>query len=244
MIRNLDFLKKNLIAHRGLHNIDRGIPENSLSAFKMAVKKNYIIEMDVHILTDGEVVVFHDDNLFRMTGINKLIKNTTYNELKDLKLKNTKEHIPLLKDVLNLIDGKVPVIIELKYDNKVGLLEDKVIKLLKNYKGKYAIKSFSPLSIYYFRRKSPETIRGQLVTDFKHEKRGILWRLTLGKMIFNPITKPDFISCDIRSLPNKRIKRIRKKVLVLGWTIKNKADLAKSKEYCDNYICENIDDYM
>ena len=120
-MKNLDFLSSNLIAHRGLHN-DK-YPENSLGAFKRAIRKNYIIEFDVHLLKDGTAVVFHDDNLYRMCGKRKKIKDFTYDELKKIKLLDTNYTIPTLDSVLKLIEGKVPIIVELKYDVKVGLLE-------------------------------------------------------------------------------------------------------------------------
>lgn len=241
MNRDISFLRENLIAHRGFHNIQDGVPENSILAFKRAIKKKYIIELDVHLLSDGEVVVFHDDNLKRMTGINRLIKDMDYQNIKKLKLLNTDQGIPRLRDVLKLVNGNVPIIIELKYDNKVGLLEDKVMEILKDYHGKYAVKSFHPLSVYYFKRHYPNVIRGQLVDDFKSKRKYKYKFLVLGKIIFNVFTKPDFISCDVRDFPNKRIEKFRNKKLVLGWTVRNEDDMNKAKKYCDNYICENID---
>ena len=239
-MKDLSFLKQNLIAHRGYHNILKGIPENSMLAFKEAIKNNLIIELDVHILKDKSIVVFHDNNLKRMTGKNILIKDMTYYELESIKLQNTNEKIPLLKDVLELINGKVPVIIELKVDQKVGILESELIKILDNYKGKYAIKSFNPFSINYIRKKRPNIIRGQLSSDFRNLKISKFKKFLLSHMLYNHITKPDFISYDIRALPNKRISKLRNSKIILGWTIRNESDLEKAKKYCDNYICENI----
>ena len=175
-----------------------------------------------------------------MTGIEKNIKDMTYNEIKNIKLQKTNETIPLFTDVLNLVNGKVPIIVELKYDVKCGVLEKEVIKILSNYSGKYAIKSFNPFSIDYFRKSKSEVIRGQLSTDFKNEKMPILKKLFLRLMLFNFITKPDFISYDINALPSNKIKKLRKNKLILGWTIRSIEDLEKAKKYCDNYICENI----
>ena len=240
MKRDTNFLTKNLIAHRGYHDIEKGIPENSMKAFAEAIKNNYIIELDVHLLKDSEVVVFHDDNLKRMTGFDKKIKECTYEEITEIKLKETEEKIPLLKDVLNLVDGKVPIIIELKTDLRCGKLEKEVIKILEKYNGKYAIKSFNPLAVNYFKEHSPNTIRGQLASDFKNDKMFIIKKLFLKHMLFNFISKPDFISYDIRALPNKKIEKIREKQLVLGWTARSGEDMEKAKKYCDNVIFENI----
>lgn len=243
MKKDLNFLKQNLIAHRGMHCIEKGIPENSIEAFKQAIKNNYIIELDIHILKDNSIVVFHDDNLNRMTGVNKELKNVTYKEIKDLKLLNTNNYIPLLSDVLKLINGKVPVIIEFKYDVKTGRLEEKAMEILKEYKGKYAVKSFNVLSVYWFKRNFPKVIRGQLVSKLEKDTN-ILRKLLWENMLFNLFTKPDFISYDINGLPNKTVEKYRKEKIILGWTIKNKEDMEKAKKYCDNYICENFEEII
>ena len=163
--------------------------------------------MDVHLLSDGNVVVFHDDDLKRMIGVDRKLKKYDYKSISNLKLQGTNEKIPLLKEVLQLVDGRVPIIIELKYDVKCGLLEEKVAKLLQNYKGEYAVKSFNPFSIYYFKRKYPKIIRGQLVSDFKNNRMSIIKKRVLKSMIFNKITKPDFISCNIDFLKSKKIQK-------------------------------------
>lgn len=240
-MRNVVFLKENIIAHRGFHNKEKGIPENSLVAFSEAIKNNYIIELDIHLLKDGNIVVFHDDNLIRMTGVNKLIKDCTYEEIKKLKLYGTNHNVPLLKEVLNLIDNKVPLILELKTDNKVGKLEEKLMEEISKYTGKYVVKSFNPLSVYWFKRYYPEIIRGQLSYDFEHDSFTKVKKIILKNMLLNFITKPDFISYGIKSLPNKRVQKFRKRKLVLGWTITNNNDYEYAKRYCDNFICENID---
>lgn len=240
-MRDTSFLLNRLIVHRGYHNIDKGIPENSMLAFEKAIENDLIIELDVHLLKDGNIVVFHDNNIKRMTGIDKNIKDFIYNELEDIYLQGTKQKIPLLKDVLELINGKVPVIIELKCDAKREMLEKELIKIIRNYKGKYAVKSFDPFAIRYFKKHYPEAIRGQLASDFKGDKMSTIKKLFFSKMLFNFMTKPDFISYNIKALPNKKISKLRKNKLILGWTIKNNEELNYAKDYCDNFICENID---
>lgn len=244
MKKDISFLKNSLIAHRGLHDINKKIPENSKKAFKEAIKNNYIIELDLHILKDNNVVVFHDDNLKRMTGINKKIKNTTYDEIKKLKLQNTNNYIPLFKDVLKLVNGKVPIIIELKYDVKCGKLEKETMNLLKNYKGMYAVKSFRPYTVYWFKKHYPNVIRGQLSCDFYNKKMNFIAKFFCKNMLLNFITKPDFISYEIKALPNKRVSKYKDKIPILGWVIRSSEDLEKAKKYCDNFICENIDKYI
>ena len=135
------------IAHRGLH--DKNIPENSLSAFSKAVEKGYAIELDVQLIADGTVVVFHDKSLSRMTGNDGYLKFLNKDDLKILKLKNSKEHIPTLQEVLDLVNGKTPILIEIKNEAKVGKLEQSLIDILKNYNGEYAVESFNPFSLQY-----------------------------------------------------------------------------------------------
>ncbi|MBE6160177.1 MAG: glycerophosphodiester phosphodiesterase [Lactobacillales bacterium] len=242
MKKDLSFLKENLIAHRGAHNINKGIPENSIKSFEEAIKHNYIIELDIHLLKDNNIVVFHDDDLKRMTGLNKKIKDTTYEEIKDLKLQNTDNYIPLFKDVLELVDGKVPIIVEFKHDVKCGRLEKETMKLLNKYKGKYVMKSFNPLTLIWFKKNYPDVIRGQLSYNFKGKKINLIHKFFCKNMLLNFITKPDFISYGIKSMPNKKINKYRKDILILGWTIKTKKDLEKAKKYCDNFICENLEE--
>ena len=229
MKKNIDFILKTPIAHRGLHNAKA--PENSLAAFKLAVAHGNVIELDVHMLADGKVVVFHDDNLKRMTGVDAAIKDEIYDELSGLRLKDTKEKIPLLTEALDLIKGKVPVIIEIKYDRSAREICPALIKIMSDYAGQFVVKSFDPKIVFYFCRKAPYIGRGQLAT-----KKNFF----LQNLYFNFLTKPDFISYDIRYLPKKRVEKIRRKIPVLGWTVRNKNDLACAKKYCDNYIFENI----
>lgn len=241
-MKDLNFLKANLIAHRGMHNIREGIPENSLKAFERAIDNNYIIELDLHILKDNSVVVFHDDNLKRMTGVDKKIKETTFDEIKNLKLQNTENNIPLFKDVLKLVNGRVPIIIEFKYDTLTGILEKNTMEILQGYNGRYVIKSFNPMSVYWLKNNYPNIIRGQLSSDFKDSKMNVIKKLILSHMVLNFITKPDFVSYDIRALPNKTVEKYRKHNLVLGWTAGDEKTFRKAQKYCDNTICENLEE--
>ena len=232
------FLMRNFIAHRGLHDENNGIIENSLEAFKLAIEKNYIIELDVHILKDNQIVVFHDDNLYRITGVNKNISECTYDEIKDLKLKNTNLHIPKIEEVLMLVDARVPILIEIKNKENVGRLEEKLARILDEYKGEVAIQSFNPLVINWFKETRPNILRGQLSAGFKNDK--ILKRIILKNMLLNFITKPDFISYAVEDLSFEKARKIRKKTLLLGWTIKTEEQKEKYINEYDNLICENI----
>lgn len=241
----MTFFKGITIAHRGYHGEKYGIPENSISAFKKAIENGYAIELDLHLLKDGNIVVMHDDTTTRMTGVDKVLKNCTYEEIKDLRLKNTNEHIPLFKEVLELVNGKVPLLIEYKYDLKTGLLEEKSMELLKEYKGKYAIQSFNPFSVKWFKDNYEEIPRGQLAYDYKGEKIGFIKKFVMKNLITNIINKPDFISYSIKSMPNKRLEKLKEKgIIISGWTIRNKTDYEFAKKHCDSWVCENMDEYM
>ena len=218
----------NIIAHRGIHN--EAIPENSMKAFSLALKKNIPIEFDVHILKDKNIVVFHDDNLKRMTNKDKFIKECTYEEIKDLKLKNTNEKIPLLKDVLKLVDGKVLLDIELKMDVTDHSLEDGLIEILKDYNGEVILKSFDYRKVKYLKKHTNYKI-GLLIKRMSGFKDFIIRNIN-----FNIMIKPDFLACNKNMLDCKSVKTFKKDVYI--WTIKNKDELKIYKS--DYYISENI----
>jgi len=229
------------IVHRGDHDLE-SCPENSLGAFRRAAEKGYAMELDVWMLKDKSLVVFHDDHLGKMTGYNKNIKDCTYDEIKSLKLLNSEEKIPLFKDVLNMISGRVPLMIELKNTGKPGPLEEQVYELLKGYNGEYVIQSFNPLSVGWFKKNAPEVIRGQLATDYAGGNISYLKRFMLRNLMLDFISRPDFIIYDIDCLKRKivKYKRLRGK-LVLGYTAKNKTDYDKAMNICRNVIFEGFD---
>ena len=226
------------IAHRGLH--DKNIPENSLSAFSKAIEKGYAIELDVQLISDGTVVVFHDKSLSRLIGNDGYVKFLNKEDLKILKFKNSKEHIPTLKEVLELVDGKTPLLIEIKNEAKVGKLEQSVIDLLKNYKGDFAVQSFNPFSLQYFKNHAPVILRGQLSGSFKGEKLSFIKKFLLKRMALNKnVSEPNFISYESTTLPNRFVKKY-KNIPLLAWTVRSKEEYMKVIKYCDNIIFENF----
>lgn len=226
------------IAHRGLH--DKNIPENSLGAFSKAIEKGYAIQLDVQLLADNTVVVFYDESLARMTSNDGYIKYLNKEDLKALSLKGTKESIPTLEQVLKLVDGQVPLLIEIKNKYKVGNLEQAVIDLLKNYKGDFAVQSFNPYSLEYFRQHAPSILRGQMSGSFKNEKptfarKGSLKRMSLNKKV----SQPHFIVYEAATLPNHNVKKF-KSLPLIAWTVKSKEEYLKTVKYCDNIIFEKF----
>ncbi len=233
-------INSNMIAHRGLHN--DVIPENSLAAFKECLKRNMPFEFDIHLLKDGTIVVFHDDNLKRMTGVNKYLINCDYEEISNLYLKNTKEKIPTLDEVLQLVNGKVLLDIELKYDHKRFSLEKELIEKLDKYKGEVVLKSFDFQTVLYLKKHTNYKI-GLLLYDTRKHKKESLWieRFILRHVNFLKIVKPNFVACELSMLPADRIAKYRKKGhLVYIWTIKTNEDLEYAKEYGDFYLVEKI----
>lgn len=237
---NLKWLINYPIAHRGLFN--EFCPENSLLAFNGAVKNNYGIELDVQFTKDKKVIVFHDDNLKRMTGIDKKVNEVEYKELKKLRLLNTNEKIPLLEDVLKVVNGDVTLIIEIKNCNNIKELGKATHDILKNYKGKFAVESFNPFVLEWYKRNAPNVIRGQLSGDYKkfEGKTNIVEQLVLTNMLLNFLTKPNFVAYELNSLPNMRVSNLRKKGMkVITWTVKNEKDEKKAYKYSDNIIFDS-----
>ena len=185
-------------AHRGLHALAAGIPENSLRAFRLAANNGYGAELDVHLSRDGRLVVMHDENLKRTTGVNANIGAVTAQVLGQLSLEGTKEKIPYLEEVLPLFVGKAPLLIELKTDrgNYVELTR-KVTNLLKQYPDlDCMIESFDPRVLRWLKKNRPDIIRGQLSCNFFRDSKKLnkIECFFLTNMMFNFLTKPDFIA--------------------------------------------------
>lgn len=226
------------IAHRGLH--DKNTPENSLGAFSKAIEKGFAIKLDVQLLADSTVVVFHDESLARMTSNDGYIKYLNKEDLKALSLKGTKETIPTLQQVLKLVDGQVPILIDIKNKYKVGNLEQAVIDVLKNYKGDFAVQSFNPYSLEYIRQHAPNILRGQVSGYFKNEKIGWTKKYALKRMTLNKkVSQPHFIAYEAAALPNRFVKKY-KHLPLLAWCVKSKEEYLKTVKYCDNVIFEKF----
>lgn len=230
------FLTEKIISHRGIYD-NKNIFENSLEAITKAKEKNYIVEIDIHITKDDQIVVFHDYNTKRITKKDMIIENNNYKDLNNQDI----YHIPLLEEVLELVNGKVPLLIEIKQKRKAGKLEHKLMDILNNYKGEYAIQSFNPLTIYWFKKNYPNILRGQLSYKFKTKKILKLKKYILSNMFFNIITKPNFISYKYDELSLSKIKKYKQKnITILGWTITNKKEYNKYIKIYDNLICEKF----
>ena len=192
MQQTYNFITDKYIAHRGFHNTEN--PENTIGAFARAIENNYAIELDVQLLADGTVVVIHDNKLSRLCGVDKYLSNCNLEDLQNLYVLDTKWQVPTLKQVLEFVDGKTPLLIEIKNTLKVGELEAKVYELLKDYNGEFAIQSFNPFSLQWFKDNAPNVLRGQLSSYFKGEDLSFIKKTLLKKLRLNKISNPHFIS--------------------------------------------------
>ena len=217
---------KDLIAHRGAFN-NKDIPENSIKAFNEALKLNLAVEYDVQLTKDNILIVFHDDNLYRMTGVDKNVEDVTFEEIKNLTLLDTKEHIPTLNEVLELIDNKVFMDIEIKKTKRFKELCDLLIKELNNYTN-YSLKSFYPKIVRYLRINYKDIKSGLLIGD-RYKKLPI-------KTIIK-YSKCDFLSISKNLLKKKKYINLSKKYPIQVWTIKDKKELVNDNY---TYICNNI----
>ncbi len=229
------FLNKRY-AHRGLHS-KLTVPENSMAAFKLAVDKGYGIELDVHLMSDGNLAVIHDSSLRRTAGVDICIEELTAADLKKFPLEESNETIPLFQDVLKLVDGKVPLLIEIKTSANIDKVTEGVVEKLKDYKGDYCIESFDPRCILWLKKNAPDIVRGQLTQDFIKEKAdlSIFTRLLLTPLILNFVNKPDFIALkysDRKEIQFKIVKKIWKLPL-FAWTVTDRetADILEKEGY-------------
>ena len=196
------FMYKNF-AHRGLHKKDKTVPENSLAAFERASSYGYGIELDVQLSKDGQVVVFHDDTLNRVCGVDSRVDEKTYDELSKISLCGTTQTIPLFSEVLKTVRGRGPLIVELKNGKRNEELCEKTYALLEKYSGEYCIESFNPFIVRWFKKNAPEVIRGQLANppkDYNGEV-GHITAVILGNCLLNFLSRPQFIAYKITPKP-------------------------------------------
>jgi len=231
-------------AHRGLHDNRDSAPENSLKAFRLAVEGGYGIELDVQITKDLVPVVFHDYDLNRACGVDIKISDLHYNELVEYRLFKSEEKIPTLKEVLDCVQCKVPLIVELKIPWKPNNTCRAVAKVLEGYKGLYCIESFNPFGLGWYKKHYPKIIRGQLSTDFVKEKidGSRMQYFILKHLLFNFHTKPDFIAYQHKYKKGLSFTICRKlyKTWPVAWTIKSQKVLDDCKAYYDTFIFEGF----
>ena len=241
MVKRPAAMPKVFYAHRGLHDNEGDAPENTMPAFQNAIDHGYGIELDVQLTKDGQVVVCHDYDLHRICGIERNVDSLTYKELQQYPILKSEERIPLFIDVLNLVDGQVPLIIELKVKDINSKIAEKADELLQSYAGVYCIESFHPMALSWYRRNHPDVCRGQLATRDAVKNNEAL-NFVLRHLLLNFLTAPDFIAYDIK-YKEAFVKNFCRKVFncpSVAWTVRNETELAESEEYYDYFIFEGF----
>ena len=214
-------------AHRGLHDGPGGVPENSMAAFRRAVDHGFGAELDVHLMADGELAVVHDSDLTRVCGRQAYIEDLTAADLKDYPLMGTEETIPLLGEVLDLFQGKTPLVIELKVERgNANALTDAAMGLLEGWGGVYCVESFHPGVLLRLKDQYPAVLRGQLSQNFMKDSEvhglPLPARFVLTNLLTTAVTRPDFIAYkwQDRRNPGLRLMRALYGVHEVAWTVR------------------------
>ena len=215
-------------AHRGLHG--NGVPENSMAAFQAALDGGYGIELDVHLLRDGNLAVIHDASLKRTAGVDIQIEDLSTEELSKYPLEETTETIPTFREVLDLYAGKAPIVVELKPERgNHAALAEATCKMLESYPGAYCVESFDPRCIYWLKKNRPDVIRGQLTENFLANPKSPLspaLKFMLTHQLENFLVQPDFVAykfADRKAFSNTLVRKLWG-VQGVTWTITSQAD--------------------
>jgi glycerophosphoryl diester phosphodiesterase len=230
------------VAHRGLWSPD-GPPENSLGAFQAACAAGYGIELDVQLSRDGEAMVFHDDDLKRMTGVSGRITDLTAAEISELRLAGTDERIPTLSETLGLVGRRALVHVELKtpYGN-VGPLEQRVHEILIDHSGPVCVIGFNPYSHAWFAERFPGVLRG--LDSYSYDRAPHMsedQRRSFAKLEHVAVAKPHFLALGLDMLPSETAARYRAEGMpIVAWTVKSPEQWEKVREGCDNLIFEGF----
>lgn len=214
-------------AHRGLH--DEARPENSMAAFRAALESGCGIELDIHLMKDGNLAVIHDSSLMRTAGADVRIEDLTSEDLLDYQLNGTEETIPLFRDVLDLYDGKAPLIVELKcVGGNHAALCTTACQMLDQYNGVYCMESFDPRAVIWLRKNRPDIIRGQLSENWMGKKvpASRFLRFALTYHLGNICMRPDFIAYNFSDRKTFGTGICRKLLGVQGvsWTLRSREE--------------------
>lgn len=238
--KEMDWMKRHT-AHRGYFSEDQSIPENSMAAFEKAVGRKMNIELDVRLDKEGELIVFHDLTLDRMCDVIGQVESIDHAHMQQWYLKDSKEKIPTLKQVLDFVDGQVGLIIEIKPTKQIERVCTNVCALLDQYPGKFAVCSFHPMIVYYFKKHRPQYIRGQIIEPFFGKNDVSLFNkffLTING--YNFMTQCNFVSYKYNLAPYFRWMRFLSGFMIV-WAIKDEQWLKRHETKYDGIIVEHID---
>ena len=238
------------LAHRGFHDVADGRPENSRAAFEAAIKAGYGIELDVQLSADDQAMVFHDYRLTRLTGASGVVRQFDQSALQATPLTGGDETIPSLPEALELVDGRTPLLIEIKDQDgqmglSVGALEVATAKALKGYSGAVAVMSFNPNAVAAFSALAPDLPVG-LVTSAYHRED---WAYLSDQTRAHLATIPDydrlgasFISHEVEDLASPRVAEVKKKGgTILCWTVRSPEVETKARKHAQNITFEGYD---
>lgn len=228
-------------AHRGLHDDTRA--ENSISAFRAAVEMGFGIELDVRLSSDGELVVFHDDTLDRVVGIEGRVDAFTAEELSKMSLSGTADGVPRFSEVLSLVDGRVPLLVEIKEDPGNSRVSAKAAEMLADYRGEFLVESFNPLSLKNSKKtlkNIPHGVLSHRYYDFEKYRKPLYFLLQI--LLLNCLCRPAFIAYDHRHYKCYSLRTLRTLfgVTTFAWTIRSAEEEAEAyKHGFDGVIFEN-----
>ena len=214
------------LAHRGLHDLDKGIVENTLQAFEAACEAGYGMELDIQFTGDGQVVVFHDDDLLRLTGDPRKIWDVPLSELRAMPLAGREDaRIPTFKEVLATVNGRTPLLIELKNGPHNRQLCEALMEHMKDYPGEYMVESFNPLIVHWFRRHAPQLVRGQLVDNMASYRPAAnsVAAFFMAGLLGNCLARPDFVAYNINALRffSPHFQRFLFRTPMAAWTVRD-----------------------
>lgn len=227
-------------AHRGLHDDKRA--ENSMSAFRAAVDAGFGIELDVRLSSDGVLVVYHDDTLERVARREGLVKDFTAAELAEMKLLDSDDGIPTFAQVLELVDGKLPLLVEIKEDPGVSAVSEKTAEMLAEYKGDYIVESFNPLSLATIAKKLPSATRGILSHRYyAYDKYRKPLYFLLQALLLNRVCRPAFVAYDHHHADSFSLRLARHLgATTFAWTVRSEEEELIARENgFDSVIFEN-----
>ncbi len=240
----LEPVEVNPVAHRGIFNNKGDAPENSLLAYQRAVEYGVPFECDVHLTKDGKLAMLHDPNLKRMCGVDVPMNQLTYDEIKQYPLKESDQVIPLLDDVLEMVHGQVPIVLEIKPHGNYKETVVKVAERMDQYEGFWVLETFHPWILRWFRINRPQILRGQLATDMfrNHLGKNLIEKIVVTTLVTNFLTKPDFISYNYKYRRNIFYRVFRKLYRCgnAGWTFRSRKEVRKYGKRFDTIIFDRF----